>query len=79
MHMNMPNKLTITRVVMAIIIIIILLGDPLLSLFGLESIDLFINETLTVELKYIIAGILFILASLQARRRIQPTRHRSQQ
>ena len=62
--MNLPNKLTVSRVIMAIIIIIVLLGDPILSLFGLESIDLFINETLTVELKYIIAGILFILASL---------------
>ena len=62
--MNLPNKLTMARVIMAIMIIIILLGDPILSLFGLESIDLFINETLTVELKYIIAGILFILASL---------------
>ena len=62
--MNLPNKLTVSRVIMAILIIIILLGDPILSLFGFESIDLFINETLTVELKYIIAGILFIIASL---------------
>jgi len=62
--MNLPNKLTIARIVMAIIIIIILLGDPILSLFDFKSVDLFINETLTVDLKYIIAGILFILASL---------------
>ena len=63
--MNLPNKLTMARVVMAVIIIFILLGgDYTQSLFGFEIPKLFINETLTVDFKYIIAGVLFILASL---------------
>ena len=63
--MNLPNKLTVSRVIMAILIIIILLGgDYIFSLFGLDIPKLFINEKIVVDLKYIIAGFLFILASL---------------
>ena len=63
--MNLPNKLTISRVIMAILIIIILLGgDYSASLFGFEIPKLFINETIVVDLKYIIAGFLFIIASI---------------
>ena len=63
--MNLPNKLTISRVVMAVLIIIILLGgDYTVSLFGFEIPKLFVNEEIVVDLKYIIAGFLFILASL---------------
>ena len=63
--MNLPNKLTISRVVMAVLIIIILLGgDYTASLFGFEIPKLFVNEEIVVDLKYIIAGFLFILASL---------------
>ena len=63
--MNLPNKLTLARVVMAVLIIIILLGgDYTVSLFGFEIPKLFVNETIVVDLKYIIAGFLFIMASL---------------
>ena len=63
--MNLPNKLTIGRIVMAILIIIILLGgDYILELFGTSFPTLFINESLVVDSKYIVAGVLFILASL---------------
>ena len=63
--MNLPNKLTMARVVMAVLIIIILLGgDYTVSLFGFEIPKLFVNESIVVDLKYIIAGFLFILASL---------------
>ena len=63
--MNLPNKLTISRIVMSILIIIILLGgDYIGGLFGFEIPKLFINETIVVDLKYIIAGFLFIAASL---------------
>ena len=63
--MNLPNKLTLSRVVMAILIIIILLGgDYILELFGTSFPTLFINESLVVDSKYIVAGVLFILASL---------------
>ena len=63
--MNLPNKLTVSRVIMAILIIIILLGgDYIVSLFGLDIPKLFINEKIVVDLKYIISGFLFIIASL---------------
>lgn len=63
--MNLPNKLTIARIIIAIFIIIILLGGSYtVSLFGFEIPKLFINESIVVDLKYIISGILFILASL---------------
>ena len=63
--MNLPNKLTISRIIMAILIIIILLGgDYILHFLGLEIPKLFVNETIVVDLKYIIAGVLFIIASV---------------
>ena len=63
--MNLPNKLTIARIVMSIIIIVLLLGgDYIGDLFNFEIPKLFINETIVVDLKYIISGFLFIAASL---------------
>ena len=63
--MNLPNKLTISRIIMSILIIIILLGGSYTtSLFGFEIPKLFVNESIVVDLKYVIAGILFILASI---------------
>ena len=63
--MNLPNKLTVARVFMAIIIIIILLGgDYIMSLFGLDIPKLFINEKIVVDIKYLISGFIFIIASL---------------
>ena len=63
--MNLPNKLTVSRVIMSILIIIILLGgDYIFSLFNLEIPKLFINEKIVIDLKYIISGFLFIIASL---------------
>jgi len=63
--MNLPNKLTISRVIMSIIIIIILLGGGYVtSIFGFEIPKIFVNEAIVIDLKYIIAGILFIIASV---------------
>lgn len=63
--MNLPNKLTISRLILSILIIIILLGSGFItSLFGIEMPKLFINEAIVIDLKYIIAGVLFIIASL---------------
>lgn len=60
--MNLPNKITMSRIFLTIIIIIILLF-PFESA-GIYLPKLFINETLVVEIKYIIAGVLFVIASL---------------
>jgi CDP-diacylglycerol--glycerol-3-phosphate 3-phosphatidyltransferase len=62
--MNLPNKLTISRIVMSLIIIFILLFD--FSLIGLEynnQVNLF-NTGVNVDPKHLIAGVIFIFASL---------------
>lgn len=60
--MNLPNKLTISRIIMSVVIIILLLFP--FQMAGIEFPQLFIDEKLVVDSKYLIAGILFILASL---------------
>lgn len=60
--MNLPNKLTIARIIMSIIIIAIMVFPFDAAGIGLPK--LFISETIVVDVKYIICGILFILASI---------------
>ena len=60
--MNLPNKLTISRIIMSVVIILLLLFP--FQMAGLEFPQLFIDEKLVVDSKYLIAGFLFILASL---------------
>lgn len=60
--MNLANKITMSRVVLAIVIMILLLF-PFEGL-GLDLPTYLVNGNIYIELKYIIAGILFILASL---------------
>lgn len=60
--MNLPNKLTIMRIILTFIIIIILL-IPFESL-GINVVKLFVNETMVIDIKYLIAGVLFIIASI---------------
>ena len=60
--MNLPNKLTISRIIMSIIIIILLLFP--FQMAGFDFPKLFINEKLVVDSKYLISGVLFIIASL---------------
>lgn len=63
--MNLPNKLTLSRIVMTFIVIIVLLGGSYTSsILGLELPKLFINEVIVIDTKYIIAGIIFIIASI---------------
>lgn len=60
--MNLPNKITISRIILSLIIIFILLFP--FDASGLALPKLFINETIVVDLKYILAGFLFIIASI---------------
>lgn len=62
MKMNLPNKITIARIILTIIIIVILLF-PFESM-GIKNLELYVNESIIVNVKYIIAGILFIIASV---------------
>ena len=60
--MNLPNKLTMVRIFMTFLIILILLFP--FSAMGINVTQLLINETIKVDIRYPIAGVLFILASL---------------
>ena len=60
--MNLANKITISRIVISIVIMILLLF-PFEGL-GLELPTYLVNGNIYVELKYIIAGVLFIIGSL---------------
>lgn len=60
--MNTANKLTLFRIILAFIIVTILLLP--LETLGVDLPKLFVNELIVVDLKYIIAGVLFIIAAL---------------
>ena len=60
--MNLANKITFSRIVLSIVIMILLLF-PFEGL-GIELPTYLVNGTIYVELKYIIAGVIFIIASL---------------
>lgn len=60
--MNTANKITMSRVILAIVIMILLLF-PFENL-GLDLPSYLVGGKVYVELKYIIAGILFVIASL---------------
>ena len=60
--MNLPNKLTMSRLVLTVIIVLVLLLQ--FNSFGVDIQKIFFNEKIVVDLKYIIAGCLFILAGI---------------
>lgn len=60
--MNLPNKLTLSRIVIAIIIIMLLLFP--FDAMGISLPKIFVNETIVIDTKYIISGILFVIASI---------------
>ena len=60
--MNLPNKLTMSRIILTFVIIFILLFP--IDATGIELPKLFIDEAIVIDLRYIIAGILFIIASI---------------
>ena len=60
--MNLANKITFSRIVLSIVIMILLLF-PFEGL-GVELPTYLVNGTIYVELKYIVAGVIFIIASL---------------
>ena len=58
--MNLPNKITFCRIILTIIILSILLFP--FDAVGISLPSLFINESIVVELRYLIVGVLFIAA-----------------
>lgn len=60
--MNLANKITMSRVTLSIVIMILLLFP--FGELGMELPSFIVNKNIYIELKYIIAGVLFIIASL---------------
>ena len=59
--MNLPNKITITRICLSVLLLVMLLLPW--SQLGVEF-PVYQVATITVNLKYIIAGIIFLIAFL---------------
>lgn len=60
--MNLANKITISRIILSIVVIAILIFP--FDAMGIDTYKLFVAENLVVDIKYLIAGVLFIIASL---------------
>lgn len=60
--LNLPNKITLARIFMTLLIIIILVLP--FDMIGIKIPQFFVNEKLVIDLRYIVSGVLFIVASL---------------
>ena len=60
--MNLPNKLSMLRIGLTFVIIVILLFP--FSSMGIDIPQIFVNESIVIDIRYPIAGILFIIASV---------------
>lgn len=60
--MNLPNKITISRIILSLIIIVFLLFP--FDATGVTIPKLFVNEAIVIDIRYLIVGVLFIIASL---------------
>lgn len=60
--MNTANKITMSRIVLAVIMLIVLLFPW--HQVGVDMPTYIVNGSITIELKYIIAGVIFVIASL---------------
>ncbi len=60
--MNTANKITMSRIFLSVIILIVLLFPW--HQVGVDIPTYIVNGTMTIDLRYIIAGIIFIIASI---------------
>ncbi len=60
--MNTPNKLTMFRIFLTLVIVAILLFP--FSATGINIPQIFVNESIVIDIRYLIAGVLFMIASL---------------
>ena len=62
MKFNVPTKLTFLRIVLALVIIFLLLFP--FELVGITFSGPFLFENILIDFKYVLAGVIFLLASL---------------
>jgi len=60
--MNLPNKLTVGRIILSLIIIVFLLFP--FDATGFNMPQLFINEKIVIDIRYLIAGLFFLIAGI---------------
>ena len=60
--MKLPNRISFSRIVIALLIVVILLFP--FDSAGIDTLKIFVNESIVVDVKYVIVGILFVIASL---------------
>lgn len=60
--MNLANKITLSRIFLSVVLIAILLFP--FDAIGITTYKLFVAEKVVVDIKYLIAGVLFVVASL---------------
>ena len=60
--MNLANKITLSRIVLSVLILVLLLFPW--HQVGIDIPVYVVNKSINVDLKYVIAGVLFIVASL---------------
>lgn len=60
--MNLPNKITVSRIILSIIVLLLLVFP--LEKIGINVSTIVVNGTIQVNIKYIICGVLFLIASV---------------
>ena len=60
--MNVPNKITICRIILSILLIVLMIFP--MNRIGFEFPEFQINGKIIIDSKYIICGIIFVVASL---------------
>lgn len=61
-YMNLPNKITVSRIILSIIVLLLLVFP--LEKIGINVSTIVVNGTIQVDIKYIICGVLFLIASV---------------
>ena len=59
--MKLPNRISFSRIVIALLIVIILLFP--FDSAGITTLKIFVNESMVVDVKYLFVGVLFVIAS----------------
>ena len=60
--MNLPNKITISRIILSIVVLILLIFP--IEKIGLDLPTIIVSGKVQVNIKYFICGILFLIASI---------------
>ncbi len=60
--MNVPNRITICRIILSIFLLVLMVFP--LEKLGLAFPEIIVNENLIIDSKYLICGVIFMIASL---------------